>query len=61
MLKIGDKVIRNENYVVPEKYKGVVFTVRSNPYKIGEMDCVALEGLAGGYAMDGLTKIEEEK
>jgi hypothetical protein len=58
-LKIGDKVIMNSNYYVSDKNKGVVFMVRSNPFDICGTECVMLENYKGGYAADGLTKMEE--
>lgn len=57
-IKIGDKVIMNNNYRVNEKYKGVVFIVRSNPINICGTDCVFLQNYTGSYALDGLTKVD---
>ena len=54
MIKVGDKVVMNENYIVPEKNKGKVFTVSSNPKMICGTMCVWLEGYKGCYAIDGL-------
>lgn len=58
-MKIGDKVIMNDKYRIADKNKGVIFTVRSEPFDICGMECVLLEGYCGGYAMDGLTVVEE--
>jgi hypothetical protein len=58
-LKIGDKVIMNSNYYVSDKNKDVVFVVRSNPFDLCGTECVMLENYKGGYAADGLTKMEE--
>lgn len=33
-LKIGDKVVMNGKYHVPDQNKGVVFTAISKPYRI---------------------------
>lgn len=57
-LKIGDKVVMNDKYCVSEKNKGVVFTVRSEPYNCCGTMVVLLENYRGGYAVDGLTKVE---
>ena len=57
-LKIGDKVVMNDKYSVSEKNKGVVFTVRSEPYNCCGTMVVLLENYRGGYAVDGLTKVE---
>ena len=57
-IKIGDKVIMNTKYYVSKRYKDVVFTVRSNPFDISGTTCVMLENYRGGYALDGLTKVE---
>lgn len=55
MLKIGDKVIMNDKYRVAEKNKGVVFTVRSEPWNCCGTMVVLLDNYRGGYAVDGLT------
>ncbi len=60
MLKIGDKVIMNDKYRVPEKNRGKVFTVRSEPKEVGGTLCVLLEGFVGCYAADGLEKVDGE-
>lgn len=57
-LKIGDRVIMNDKYYVNEKNKGKVFTVRTNPQKVGGTLVVWLEDFSGCYAVDGLTKYE---
>jgi hypothetical protein len=57
-LKIGDKVTMNNKYWVAEKNKGVIFTVRSEPFDLCGTECVMLENYRGGYAADGLTKVE---
>lgn len=59
-IKIGDKVIMNNKYNVPEKYKGVIFTVASEPWDLCGTQVFKLHGYAGGYASDGLTKVEEK-
>jgi hypothetical protein len=58
-MKIGDKVIMNEKYHIADKNKGVIFTVRSEPFDICGTECVLLENYRGGYAMDGLMVVEE--
>ncbi len=57
-IRKGDKVVKNDNYYVSESEKGTVFTVRSDPFDICGTVCVLLEGVSGGYALDGLTKVK---
>ncbi|MDF2537440.1 MAG: hypothetical protein K0S76_461 [Herbinix sp.] len=57
-LTIGDKVSMNNKYYVSEKNKGVVFIVRSEPFDLCGTECVMLENYRGGYAADGLMKVE---
>lgn len=58
-MKIGDKVVMNDNYYVSEANRGRVWTIRSEPWNVcGEM-VVALEGKSGGYAVDGLNLVED--
>lgn len=57
-MKIGDKVIMNDNYFVSEENKGKVWTVRSEPWDLCGTMAVLLEGRFGGYAVDGLTLLE---
>lgn len=54
---IGDKVTMNNKYWVADKNRGVVFTVKSEPFDICGTICVMLENYRGGYALDGLTKV----
>lgn len=56
-LRPGDKVMMNNKYHVSEKYKDIVFTVRSEPWDLCGTEVVLLEGFRGGYATDGLTKV----
>lgn len=57
-IKAGDKVIMNNKYYVSEENKGKVWTVRSEPWLCCGTLVVALEGKAGGYAVDGLDIVE---
>lgn len=59
-IKVGDYVKMNDKYRVAEKNKGVIFTVRSEPFEICGTTCVMLEDYRGGYALDGLTKVVGE-
>ena len=59
MLKPGDKVVMTDNYHVREEYRGRVWTVKSRPWKCGSNEVVLLEGYVGGYAVNGLRKIED--
>lgn len=58
MLKIGDKVVMNDKYYVDEKNRGKIWIVRSEPWMCCGTEIVLLEGWSGGYAVDGLTKVE---
>lgn len=58
-LKIRDKVVMNDKYSVPDKNKGKVFTVRSEPTEVCGTMCVWLEEYPGCCAVDGLNKYEE--
>lgn len=58
MLKIGDKVKRNNKYCVTEDDKEKVYEVATGPQEIGGTLCVFLKGYRGCYAADGLTKVE---
>ena len=57
MLKVGDKVVMNDKYHVPEKNKGKEFIVTVEPQEVCGTLCVWLEGYRGCYAADGLTKV----
>lgn len=59
MLKPGDKVIMNDNYRVSESNRGKVWTVCSEPWMCCGSMVIKLEGKAGGYAVDGLDKVDE--
>lgn len=58
MLKIGDKVKRNNQYCVPKDDKEKVYEVVTEPQEIGGTLCVFLKGYRCCYAVDGLTKVE---
>ena len=58
-LKPGDRVIMNDTYYVPDQYKDKVWTVISEPWNLCGTWVVMLDGVHGGYAVDGLTKVEE--
>lgn len=58
MLNIGDKVVMNDKYRVSEENKGKVWVVRSEPWDCCGTTVVLLKGKSGGYAVDGLTKVE---
>lgn len=61
MLKPGDKVVMNNNYIVSEKNRGKVFVVRSEPWMCCGTLIVSLVGMSGGYAVDGLTLVQEDE
>lgn len=54
MLKVGDKVIMNNNYRVSDENKGRIWTVRTEPWMCCGTLVVGLVGKSGGYAVDGL-------
>ena len=58
MFKPGDNVVMNDNYRVSDANKGCVWVVRSEPWMCCGTEVVALEGKAGGYAVDGLDLVE---
>ena len=60
-MKIGDNVIMNNKYYVSDENKEKIFKVRSKVFTIGGTECMKLENYIGGYAVDGLTKIEVNK
>lgn len=59
MLRPGDKVVMNDLYYVSEENRGKVWTVRSEPWDCCGTLVVKLEGKVGGYAVDGLDKVED--
>lgn len=61
MLKVGDKVVMNNNYRVSDENKGKVWTVRSEPWMCCGTLVVGLVGKSGGYAVDGLDLVEESE
>ena len=58
-MKIGDLVVMNSKYYVPEKNKGKKFKVVNGPQNVGGTMVVWLEGYRGCYAIDGLDKVGE--
>ncbi len=56
-LKIGDRVVMNDKYYVPNADKGRIWTVRSKPYSCCGTIVVLLEEKTGAYAADGLDKV----
>lgn len=59
MIEVGKKVKMNDKYYVSEKNRDKIFTVTSETWNICGTDVVLLEGYRGGYAVDGLTEVEE--
>ena len=59
MLKPGDKVVMNDHYHVSEENRGKVWMVRCEPWVCCGTLVVKLEGKAGGYAVDGLDKVDD--
>ncbi len=59
-MKIGDKVVMNNKYIVSDENRGKVWTVRSDPWICCATPVVLLEGKSGGYAVDGLDIMGED-
>lgn len=59
-MKIGDKVVMNNKYIVSDENRGKVWTVRSDPWICCGTPVVLLEGKSGGYAVDGLDIMGED-
>ena len=57
-IKKGDIVKMNDKYWVSEVNKERVFEVMSDPWNLCGCMCVLLDKIKGGYAVDGLTKVE---
>ena len=55
-MKKGDKVIFNSKFGLDKKYPDI-YTVTSDPWKIGENQLVKIDGFQGGFRIDGLTKV----
>lgn len=49
----------NDRYRVSDRYRGMVFTVTSDPWPCGGAEIILLDGYRGGYATDGLDLVEE--
>lgn len=60
MITVGSKVKMNDKYHVSEKNRDKVFKVISEPWNLCGTMVVKLEGYSGGYALDGLTEVEDE-
>lgn len=58
MIKIGSKVKMNDKYRVSAKNKDKVFEVVSEPWNLCGTMVVKLEGVSGGYALDGLEEVQ---
>ena len=59
MIEVGSKVKMNDKYRVSAKNKDKVFTVASEPWNLCGTTVVKLEGVAGGYALDGLDEVQD--
>lgn len=53
-IKVGDKVVMNNRYIVSDPNKGKIWTVCSEPWICGGTLVVKLDGKSGCYAVDGL-------
>lgn len=59
-IKVGDKVVMNNRYVVSDPNKGKIWTVCSEPWICGGKLVVKLDGKSGCYAVDGLDVIRTD-
>lgn len=57
-IHVGDKVIMNDKYRVSDVNKDKIFTVCSEPWECCGTMVIKLDGISGGYAVDGLTVVE---
>ncbi|RKJ64895.1 hypothetical protein D7Y06_11395 [Roseburia sp. 1XD42-69] len=60
MLAKGDRVVMNDKYHVPERYRGKEFIVTAGPQKVCGTMCVWLDAYKGCYAEDGLSKVGDK-
>ncbi|MGZ0043417.1 hypothetical protein [Paenibacillus ottowii] len=59
-MKPGDKVIMQGCYEASkEKYKGKVWTVKSEPWDLCGSEVVLLEGYSGGFATEYLKPVSQ--
>lgn len=61
MITVGTKVIMNDMYHVSKANRGKVFTVASNPWFVCGTKVVKLDGVAGSYAVDGLSEVQVDE
>lgn len=59
--KPGDRVVMTGIYGESEKAKEKIHTVLSEPWKLCGTWVVMLDGLHGGYAIDGLRKVQDHE
>lgn len=58
MFKIGDNVtLKEDKYYVPDEWKNKVFTIESEPWDVCGVKVIKLNGISGGYALDGIKKV----
>ena len=57
----GDKVKMNNKYYVNEKNRDMVFTVRTEPQRVGGTLVVWLDDFSSCYAVDGLDVVAERQ
>lgn len=59
--RIGDIVTMNYKYHVSQERQGKEFEVVSEPWNLCGTMVVKLDGVRGGYAMDGLDLVRRER
>lgn len=60
-LKPGDRVRINDKFGLADKYDGQIFTVASEPWTVGSMQLVKLQGERGAVRVDGLEVVEDAR
>lgn len=54
---IGQRVVMNNRFLVPEEHQNRVWVVESEPWQVGESEMVRLIGYSGGYLVEGLDPV----
>ena len=58
-LKPGDRVRINNKYGIEKKYEGRIFIVASEPWTVGSMQLVKLQGERGAVRVDTIENIND--
>ncbi|MBQ9604708.1 MAG: hypothetical protein IJR45_04760, partial [Firmicutes bacterium] len=60
-LNPGARVRINDKFGLADKYDGQIFTVASEPWTVGSMQLVKLQGERGAVRVDGLEVVEDAR